>query len=160
MHRVCHLLQAENQYKTNIVALAQPNPTPHDPPPMVLQNPLPNQGMVATQPLVQQNTTNTSLSEPIDNGVHHLMTLSSDFKLQTRCNQYGCTTETINPSIESTSTTLDMSLHLSRPSTNGTAKVPRFPLHRVVTNPTTRATLNVRVHPYIINIIDNIFIYL
>ena len=49
--------------------------------PMVLQNPLPNQGMVATQPLVPQNIVAISLNQPINPGVHHLMTLSSDVKL-------------------------------------------------------------------------------
>ena len=44
--------------------------------------------------------------------------------------------------MKSTSITLDISLHFSRPPTYVTAKVPRFPLHCVVNNPTTRATLN------------------
>ena len=81
MHQFFHLLQAKNQHETNYVALAQPNTTPQGPPPMVMQNLLPNQSMVATQPVVQQNTATTSLSQPIDPGVHHFMTLSFDIKL-------------------------------------------------------------------------------
>ena len=63
--------------------MEQPNPTPQVPPPMMLQNSLPNQGMVSTQPLVPQNTATASSTQPIDSGVHHLMTFLSDVNLQT-----------------------------------------------------------------------------
>ena len=109
---------------------------------MVIQNPLLNQGMVATQPLVPQNTATASSIQPVDPGVHHLMTLSFDVNLQTRRNQYGSTMETIIPSTKYTSTTIYMSLHFLRTPTNGTTKFPKFPLHRVVNNPTTISSLN------------------
>ena len=140
--RVFHLLHKLNQCQPNGATSAPKKPTPQGPPYMVLQNPLSNQGVVETQPLVQQNTATTSSSQPIYPGVHHIMTLSSDVNLQTRRNQYGSTMETINPFVESTSTTLYMSLHLPRPPMDRTAKVPRFPLHRVTNNPTARAALN------------------
>ena len=71
--------------------------------------------MVATQPLVQQNTTIASSIQPIDPGVHHIMTLLSDVNLQTELNQYGSTTETINPSMTSFSTAIDTCLHFLIP---------------------------------------------
>ena len=108
---------------------------------MVLYNSLLNQGVVETQPLVQQNTVATCSSQPIDLDVHHLMTLSSDINLHTRQNQYGSTMETINPSTTYTSTTLDMSLHLPILPMDGTAKVPRFPLHHVANNPNVESFL-------------------
>ena len=112
---------------------------------MVLQNPLPHQGMVATQPLAPQTPATNSAAQPIDPGVHHLMTLSHDVNLQTQRNQYGSTTETVDPYAASTSTTPYMSLHLPRPPMGGTAKVPRFPLRHVANNATTRAALNYNI---------------
>ena len=112
---------------------------------MVLQNPLPNQGMVATQPLVQQNTATTSLSHLIVTGVYHIMKLSYDVNLHSRKNQYGSTTTTINTSTKYTSTALDMSLHLPRLPTDQTSNIPRFPMHHVVNNPTARVALNYNI---------------
>ena len=43
-------IRNEVQHATNTTDQAQPNPTPQGPPPMVLQNPLPVQGLVATAP--------------------------------------------------------------------------------------------------------------
>ena len=123
--------------------MTQPNPTAQGPFPMVLQNLLQNQGMVATQPLVQQNTTTTYSIQHIYHGVHHLITLSSKANLQTRHNRYGSAMKIINPFIESTSTALDMSLHLPIPPIDATSKVPKFPLHRIVNNPAARPTLTI-----------------
>ena len=50
--------------------------------------------------------------------------------------------ETVNPSMTSTSTTLNMSLHLSRSPMDRTTKVPPFPLRLFANNPTTRAAFN------------------
>ena len=142
MNHVHHLIQIDNDHALNVVAQDQLNPTPLIPLAMVIQNPLPNQGMVATQPLLPQTPAPTLADPPIDPGVHHLMTLSSDVNLQTRRNQYGSTIETVNPCMPSTSTTLNMSLHLSIPPMNRTAKVLWFTLHHVMNNSTSRETLN------------------
>ena len=122
--------------------MEQPNLAPQGPPPMVLQNPLQNQGMFVTQTLVQRNTATTYAGQPINLGVHHLMALSSDVNLQTRCNQYGSTTKTINPSTTSTSTSLNMSLQFMIPPMDGIFKVLRSSLRHVANNPTTRAAFN------------------
>ena len=71
--------------------------------------------MVATQPLVPQNIATNFMGEPIDPGVHHLMTLSFDVNLQNQQNQYESTTGTVNPFVTSTYVVLDMSLHFLRP---------------------------------------------
>ena len=83
MNRSCHLFQDDNQCDPNAATLTMTNPKPQVPPPMVLQKPLPNQGMVANQPLVPKNNVTTSAGQPIDPSVHHLMTLSYDVNLQT-----------------------------------------------------------------------------
>ena len=118
------------------------NPTPQGPPPMVLKNPLSNQGMVSNQLLAPQNPTTTYAAQPIDPIVHHLITLSFNFNLNTQRNQYGYTTESINPSAASRSTTLDMYLHLPRPPMDVTAKVSWFSLRHITNNATAIYALN------------------
>ena len=65
-----HLLQMDNERDPNGAALAQPNLAPLGPPPMVLQNPLPQQGMVKIHTLVPQTPATTSAAQPIDPSVH------------------------------------------------------------------------------------------
>ena len=81
MNHILHLLQTDNQHDPNGATPTHQKPTPPGPPPMVLQNPLPHQGMVETQPLVPQTFTTTSTAQPIDPGVYQLMKLSSDVNL-------------------------------------------------------------------------------
>ena len=78
MDRLFHFLQPI----INVASSTEQNPTPLGPPPMVLHNPLPNQGMVETHPLVPQNNATTYGGQPIDPVAHHLMTLSIDVNLQ------------------------------------------------------------------------------
>ena len=97
MARIQQLLQNDNQRDPNAAAPAQPNLVPPGPPPMVLQNPLPHQGMVATQPLAPPDPVAPTVAPPAKVGVHHLMKLSSEVNLHTRCNQYGSPLEIIDP---------------------------------------------------------------
>ena len=82
------------QHATNTMDQAQPNPTPQGPCPMVLQNPLPIQGLVATAPPPQANP-NTPGAPPIaETGVHHLLAMTTEeVNLQTRQNYYDTTTK-------------------------------------------------------------------
>ena len=77
MGRVKQAIRNEAQNDANATNQAQPNLTPQGPPPMVLQNPLPIQGLAetATPP---QATPNTPGAPPVaETGVHHLMTMTT-----------------------------------------------------------------------------------
>ena len=50
--------------------------------------------------------------------------------------------ETADPSMTSTSTIFDMSLHLPRHPTDGATKVTQFPMHRVTNNAIAKYALN------------------
>ena len=60
--------------------------------------------------------------------------------------------ETVDPSVTSTSTTLDMSLHFPRPPMEGASKVLQFPLCHIAHNTTARAALDY-------SIVDNLTQY-
>ena len=80
---------------------------------MVLQNPLPVQGLVATAPPSQANPNAPGASAMAETGVHHLMTMTiEEVNLQTRRNQYGTTTEPVDSSVASTSKTTKLPLQL------------------------------------------------
>ena len=66
------------QHITNTIDQAQPNLIPQIPPPMVLQNPLPVQGLVETAPPPQPNP--NTLGEPpmAETGVHHLLAMTTE----------------------------------------------------------------------------------
>ena len=103
---------------------------------MVLQNPLPLQGLVATTPIPPPAPAAPTADSPIGIGTHHLLALTTDeVNLQTRHNQYGSTAETTDPSVTSTSKATNIPLHL-----------PPFPPHppiwRVANNATARAAMS------------------
>ena len=85
MDRTKQAIRNEVQHATNTRDQAQPNLAPQGPPPMVLQNPLPVQGLVATEPPPQPNP--NALGEPlmVETGVHHLLAMKTEeVNLQTR----------------------------------------------------------------------------
>ena len=81
MAHIQQLIQNNSQHDPNTAALSPPKPTPLGPPPMVLQNPLPHQGMVETKPLAPQAPITTVAAQPAEASVHHLMRLSSEVNL-------------------------------------------------------------------------------
>ena len=66
------------QHATNMIAPPQPNPTPPGPPPMVLQNPLPVQGLVATALAPQPNPTTPNTPPTVESGVYHMLALTTE----------------------------------------------------------------------------------
>ena len=73
------------QHATNTMDQAQPNPAPQGPPPMVLQNPLPVQGLVATAPPPQPIPNTLGAPPMAEIGVHHLLAMTTkEVNLQTR----------------------------------------------------------------------------
>ena len=78
-------IRNEVQHATNITNQAQPNPAPLGPPPMVLQNPLPFQGLVTTAPPPQPNPNASGAPPTVETGVHHLLAMTTEeVDLQTR----------------------------------------------------------------------------
>ena len=128
-------IRNEVQHATNTTDQAQPNPTPEGPPPMVLQNPLPVQGLVATAHLLQPNHNAPRAPPMLETGVHHLLAMTTEeVNLQTRQNQYRTNTEPVNTSVASTSKIDNAPLQLP--------PFPRPPIHRVANNATARAVVS------------------
>ena len=102
---------------------------------MVLQNPLPDKGLVATTPPPQPNPNALGAPPKAETGVHHLMTMTTEeVNLQTRQNQYGTTTGPVDASATSTSKTSNLPLQLPpflRPS-----------ICRITNNATARAAVS------------------
>ena len=66
---------------------------------MVLQNPLPVQGLVATTLSPQPNPNASGAPLTIETGVHHLLAMTiEEVNLQTIRNKYGTNTELANTS--------------------------------------------------------------
>ena len=74
MDHIQQRLQNDSQSDPSKYSSAQPNLAPPGPLPMVFQNPLPHQGMVATQPLDPQAPITTITTQSANAGVHHFMT--------------------------------------------------------------------------------------
>ena len=102
---------------------------------MVLQNPLPVQGLVATAPPPQPNPNASGAPPMTETCVHHLLAMTTEeVNLQTRRNQYRTNTEPADTSATSTSKT-----------TNAPLQLPPFlhpPIHQVSNNATTRAAIS------------------
>ena len=80
-------IRNEVQHATNTTNQAQPNSEPPGPPPMVLQNPLLVQGLVATTTSPQPNPNDLGASPTAETGVHHLLDMTTEeVNLQTRQN--------------------------------------------------------------------------
>ena len=85
MGRAKKAIQNEVQQAANAANQAQPNPTPQGPPPMVLQNPLPVQGLVAITPPPQPNYNAPGARPTVETGVHHLLAMKTEeVNLQTK----------------------------------------------------------------------------
>ena len=111
MARAKQAIQNEAQQTANSPTQSQPNQTPQGPPPMVLQNPLPVQGLVETAPLLQSNPDALGAPPMAEIGVHHLLSMmTEEVNMQTSWNQYSTTIEPIDTSVESTSKTVNLPL--------------------------------------------------
>ena len=85
MGRAKQAIQNKVQQAANATNQAQPNPAPQGPPPMVLQNPLPVQGLVVIAPPPQANPNALGAPPMAKTGVHHLLTMTTEkVNLQTR----------------------------------------------------------------------------
>ena len=78
MGRAKQAIRNEVQHATNTTDQAQPIQAPQGPPPMVLQNPLPIQGLVATAPPPQPNPNGSGAPPMEETGVHHLLAMTTE----------------------------------------------------------------------------------
>ena len=131
-------IRNEVQHATNTTNQAQPNSPPQGPPPMVLQNPLPVQGLVVTTPPPQPNPNALGAPPMGEIGFHHLLAMTTEeVNLQTRGNQYGTN---IEPADTSTTSTYKI--------TNAPLQLPPFPcppICQVSNNATTRASVSYNI---------------
>ena len=77
MGRSKQAIHNEVQQAANAANQAQPNPAPQGPPLMVLQNPMPVQGLVATEPTPQANPNALGAPPAAEIGVHHLLAMTT-----------------------------------------------------------------------------------
>ena len=155
MERVRKLWAKDARRQGQAAPQAPPNPPQPQQPPLVLQNPLPTQGVVNTEPLAppqanvpkQQQITYVAPDQPMfDSGTHHLLMMSSDeVNLQTWRNQYGSTHEAPPADKPTNAHPTDQALRIPPPPLEGTPKAPRFPLLRINNNPNARAASNYNI---------------
>jgi hypothetical protein len=115
-----------------------------NPTPVVLQNPIPHQGVINTQPdmqptppqLGQYPNTGTSANFTI------LLTSEEEVLLQTCSHQYFTPSESSPNTSELVPVTTGPPLIIPRPNTETSLHIPRIRLHRNVHNPQARETHN------------------
>ena len=71
-------IRNEVQHDTNTTNQAQPNLAPPGTPPMVIQNPLPVQGLVATARPPQPNPNTSGAPPTAEIGVHHMLAMMNE----------------------------------------------------------------------------------
>jgi hypothetical protein len=114
------------------------------PPPVVLQNPIPHQGVMNTQqdtqPTPPQLGQYLNPNNLADRTI--LLTSEEEILLQTRNRQYRAPIESPPIPPETNPTPTGTPLVLPRPTFETPLRIPRIPLHRNVHNPQARAAHN------------------
>jgi hypothetical protein len=112
------------------------------PPPAVLQNPIPHQGVVNTQQDAQRPPPQAgpyyNLHNPAERTI--LLTSEEEILLQTRNRQYPAESTSTPP--ETNPTPAAPPLVIPRPTAEPSLRIPRIPLRRNVHNPQARAAHN------------------
>jgi hypothetical protein len=114
------------------------------PPPAVLQNPIPHQGVVNTQQDTQHPPPQVGQYHNPNNPAERtiLLTSEEEILLQTRNRQYPAPAESTPTSAETNPTPTGPPLVIPRPSAEPPLRIPRIPLRRNVHNPQARAAHN------------------
>ena len=103
---------------------------------MVLQNPLPLQGLVGTALMPPPAPVAPAATPPTETGVHHLLAMTIDeVNFQIGRNKCGSTTETVDQSMTSTSNATNIRLPLPY-------FPPLPPIWRVANNATSRVVVS------------------
>jgi hypothetical protein len=114
------------------------------PPPAVLQNPIPHQGVINTQQDTQHPPPQVGQYHNPNNPAERtiLLTSEEEILLQTRNRQYHTPAESTPISPETNPTPTGPPLVIPRPSAEPPLRIPRIPLRRNVHNPQARAAHN------------------
>jgi hypothetical protein len=114
------------------------------PPPAVLQNPIPHQGVVNTQQDTQHPPPQVGQYHNPNNPAERtiLLTSEEEILLQTRNRQYPATAESTTTPPETNPTPTGPPLVIPHPSSEPPLRIPRIPLRRNVHNPQARAAHN------------------
>jgi hypothetical protein len=114
------------------------------PPPMVLQNPIPHQGVMNTQQEVHPAPPQMGQYQNPGNLVDRtiLLTSEEEILLQMRSRQYNAPPESTPTTSETVPVTVGQPLMIPCPSTEPPLCIPRIPLRWNVNNPQARATHN------------------
>jgi hypothetical protein len=114
------------------------------PPPVVLQNPIPHQGVMNTQqemhPAPPQMGQYPNPGTPTDHTI--LLTSEEEVLLQTRSRQYNAPPDSAPTTSEAAPVTTGPPLMIPHPNTEPPLHIPRIPLRRNVNNPQARAAHN------------------
>jgi hypothetical protein len=129
---------------------AQPTPQQapqqyvQQPPPIVLQNPIPHQGVINTQQDTRHPPPHVGQYINPNNPADHTILITSEegILLQTRSRQYHETAESPPIPPETNPTLTGPPLVIPRPSTKPPLRIPRIPLRRNVHNPQAREAHN------------------
>jgi hypothetical protein len=114
------------------------------PPPAVLQNPIPHQGVIKTQQDTQDPPPQAGQYHNPNNPAERtiLLTSEEEILLKTRNRQYHTPAESTPISPETNPTPTGPLLVIPHPSTEPPLCIPRIPLRRNVHNPQARAAHN------------------
>jgi hypothetical protein len=117
------------------------------PPPTVLQNPIPHQGVINTQPEGVQHPHPQGKFPPPEqphpgNTTDHsiLLTTEEEILLQTHSHQYGTSPDPLPTTSDAPQPPTGQPLMIPHPNTEAITHMPHAPLHRNVHNPHARAT--------------------
>jgi hypothetical protein len=114
------------------------------PPPAVLQNPIPHQGVMNTQqemhPTPPQMGQYPNQGTPTDRTI--LLTSEEEVLLQMHSRQYNAPSDPTPTTSEATPVTTGPPLMIPHPNTDTPLCIPRIPLRRNVTNPQARVAHN------------------
>jgi hypothetical protein len=107
------------------------------PPPTVMQNPIPHQGIIKTQQDTQHPPPQVGQYHNPNNPAERtiLLTSKEEILLQTRNRQYPTSAESTPTSTDTNSTPTGPPLMIPRLSTEPPLRIPRIPLRRNVHNP-------------------------
>jgi hypothetical protein len=107
------------------------------PPPTMMQNPIPHQGVISTQQDTQHPPPQVGQYHNPNNPAERtiLLTSEEEILLQTRNCQYHTPTESTPISPETNPTPTGPSLVIPLPSTEPPLRIPRIPLRKNVHNP-------------------------
>jgi hypothetical protein len=118
------------------------------PPPSVFQNPIPYQGVMNTQQVINPappqmgQYPNPGATQPGNSVDRSVLLTNEEILLQTRNHQYSMPPESTPTTLETLPATVGQPFMISRPNAEPIPRIPHMPLRRNVHNPHARAAHN------------------